>query len=116
MASRVSRKLAINLINSLQKGEATGHHEAIIAAFCEKRGFKLQKLKWALLGQTFYAGNNVPYAERGREKRSSTLARDGPVAPSKLYHPVKCVAYSSAAVMQAEIDQWLIPKTDAAVA
>lgn len=115
MASRVSRRLALALMSSLQKGQVTGHHEALIAAFCQKRGFKLQKLKWAMIGQAFHAGNTVPYSDRGKEKRSSTLARDGPVFPAKLYHPVKCVAYSSPAVMQAEIDQWL-PRKDGAVA
>ncbi len=107
MATRVSRRLAVSLIESLASNQITGHHEALIAAFCKERGFKLQTLKAYLIGKTFYAGSTVPYKERAREKRSSTLARDGKVFKSKLYHPVKCVAYSSPQVMQAEIDQWL---------
>jgi hypothetical protein len=108
MVARTSRPLATALIEALEKGHnTTGHHEGLLASFCAKRGFSTNKLDGSFIGDSFRAGNVVPWRERAAEKRTNTLARHGRVYANKMYHPVKCVAYTSPAVMQAEIDQWL---------
>lgn len=108
MVARVSRRLATALIESLEKGQASGHHECLLAPFCKKRGFITKQLDKGSIGVPFKAGNVLPWYERKAEKRTNSLARDGKAYPNKMYHPVKCVAYTSATVMQAEVDQWLV--------
>ena len=108
MVIRTSWRLAHDMVRSLEDGQVTGHHEAVLASFCTKRGFSTRQIPPKLFGQTFHCGTSVPYKDRQAERRLNTLSRNAPPEPEKLYHPVKCEAYTSGYVMKAEIEQWLL--------
>lgn len=109
MVSRMSHRFACTLLEVIGNKTAIGHHEAVTLSVAEAFGFVHQPIDraWIAKDDGFHAGNSKPFSERELERRSNSLAQGGVPQPNKLYHPVKCAAYSSAAVMEAEINQWL---------
>ena len=87
---RMSNAFASALWTEMRHGRARGHHEAIVAAFCQSRGFRMEP----------FPTNRIGVYELGGGK--GALSGDlGDLNPTlrRFYHPVKCVKHVTAQKM-----------------
>jgi hypothetical protein len=85
---RLSRSFATALLKDLENLAAYGHHEAIIYAYAKAHNFTFHPLDTEQIGFIKNAGYG-----KWSDPMTQDLQRHNP-EPHKLYHPVKCVAYT----------------------
>jgi len=74
MAVRMSRRMAISLLDDLESGiNAVGHHEAVVATYCAVMNYTMVPLPKSRVSPKFQAGNTAPKHLREEERRSSNL-------------------------------------------
>ncbi|CAB9527746.1 expressed unknown protein [Seminavis robusta] len=88
---RVSYRFAKTLVDQVPSKAIEGHHEAVVASVCAVYGYQctLDVLK-PYIGHVVTAGWGD-----WMDPQNQTLERHGDSQPHKIYHPVKCAAYSS---------------------
>ncbi|KAI9024193.1 hypothetical protein DFJ74DRAFT_667679 [Hyaloraphidium curvatum] len=97
--SRVSRRLATNILAAVEAG-ARGHHEALAGAVCDRDpDCSFAPFDPNMIG-TYKNGHWGPLLEPKSLERLAELG-NGTVGPGKLYHPVKCEAERGLAVLAA---------------
>ena len=107
---RVSLRFASSLLKEMQSGNASGNHETIVGAFSLMKEFRVKEVIGDRIGVVrFGNGRN----HKTKNKKRLNLAAFKPIQPSRLYHPVKCEAYSTAPEeMQQLLEQWGTPGLD----
>lgn len=84
---RLSQSFATHLLEDLKSGTLYGHHEAIVDVLLQVKPYNLTYSKLQHVGKIIAPSSKNDY------RTLDTFAN--PVLPRRLYHPVKCQAYTT---------------------